>query len=446
MSAEVIQSKYEELETIARRFGQQAQTTRDLQRRVQRGADALRNGGWEGRGSAAFTSEMEQKVFPAMQRLMEALAEAQATTLQVKAIIQKAEEEAASVFRNDSDNRATGSDQDGSSSGTPPLGGDAAGAPPVDNQTGGNPAGDGRVTGNRPFVARDPSTLFQESYMKGLINSRFRGEDTPELNRLMESLGRNPQGAELEATLNRMADIRGVPRAEFRAQYEKYLELRAQAERINGTPEAIDLAKHGDFLGSTASLRYGKVVGDAFGIDPVFGSLLNPTGGMIGPGNSAINPADDNPVGMHGIVHDAAGYLYNYHNLGPGYDYLGQETGRPTGDPLTGQRAGIDWWLKQRQLDAPGPDILVENPLVRGTLGTVWDVGLDARQVVTGVKQGVGELFEGNWRGFGQGMGNALEGVARVPVDVGAGVVRTVGETAQEVGAAVGKISDWLGI
>lgn len=99
MSAEVIQSKYEELETIARRFGQQAQATRELQRRVQRGADALRHGGWEGRGVAAFSGEMAQKVFPAMQRLIDALAEAQTTTLAVKAIIQKAEEEAASVFR-----------------------------------------------------------------------------------------------------------------------------------------------------------------------------------------------------------------------------------------------------------------------------------------------------------------------------------------------------------
>jgi hypothetical protein len=319
-------------------------------------------------------------------------------------------------------------------------------APTGDVQTAGNPTGTNQTTGNRPLVAREPTTLFQESYMKGLIGSRFRGEDTPELNQLMESLGRNPQGAELEATLNRMADIRGVPRAEFRAQYEKYLEVQAQAERINGTPEAIDLAKHGDFLGSTASLRYGKVVGDAFGIDPVFGSLLNPTGGMIGPGNSAINPADDNPVGMHGIVHDAAGYLYNYHRIGPGYDYLGQEVGRRTGDPLTGQRAGINWWLKQRELDAPGPDILMENPMVRGALGTVWDVGLDARQVYTGVKQSVGELWDGNWRGFGEGMGNALTGVARVPFDVGAGVVRTVGETAQEAGAVAGKISDWLGL
>jgi hypothetical protein len=33
-----------------------------------------------------------------------------------------------------------------------------------------------------------------------------------------------------------------------------------------------------------------------------------------------------------------------------------------------------------------------------------------------------------------------------VPFDVGAGVVRTVGETAQEAGAVAGKISDWLGL
>ena len=46
-------------------------------------------------------------------------------------------------------------------------------------------------------------------------------------------------------------------------------------------------------MGTTAQLRYGQVVGDAFGIDPVFGAMLNPTGGMVGPGNWAVNPGDD---------------------------------------------------------------------------------------------------------------------------------------------------------
>lgn len=101
MSAEVIQSKYEELATIARRFEQQAQATRALQQRVQRSAGALRNGGWVGRGSVAFVGEMEQKVFPGIQRLFEALTTAQSTTVEIAQLIREAEEEAASVFRGD---------------------------------------------------------------------------------------------------------------------------------------------------------------------------------------------------------------------------------------------------------------------------------------------------------------------------------------------------------
>lgn len=99
MAAEVVQTKYEELDAIARRFAQQAQTNRALQQQVQRGVDALRNGGWEGRGALAFFGEMEQRVFPVMARLTNALAEAQVTTLVIKAIVRQAEEEAASVFR-----------------------------------------------------------------------------------------------------------------------------------------------------------------------------------------------------------------------------------------------------------------------------------------------------------------------------------------------------------
>lgn len=101
MGSEVVQTKYEELETIARRFAQQAQANRALQQQVQRGVAALRNGGWEGRGAFAFFGEMEQQVFPVLARLTNALAEAQATTLVIKEIIRQAEEEAARVFRGD---------------------------------------------------------------------------------------------------------------------------------------------------------------------------------------------------------------------------------------------------------------------------------------------------------------------------------------------------------
>src|SRR5205807_2681068 len=82
------------------------------------------------------------------------------------------------------------------------------------------------------------------------------------------------------------------------------------------------------------------------GIDPVFGAILNPTGGLPGPGNISTNVGDT--IGYHGIAHDAAGYLYNYHNVGPGYDYLGKgdfpASGLGTESPISGQRAGIIYW------------------------------------------------------------------------------------------------------
>jgi hypothetical protein len=68
---------------------------------VQRSAGALRNGGWVGRGSTAFTSEMEQKLFPGLQRLFDALTAAHSTTVTIAQLIREAEEEAASVFRGD---------------------------------------------------------------------------------------------------------------------------------------------------------------------------------------------------------------------------------------------------------------------------------------------------------------------------------------------------------
>ncbi|MEL7473597.1 MAG: hypothetical protein AAGK04_09795, partial [Planctomycetota bacterium] len=96
----------------------------------------------------------------------------------------------------------------------------------------------------------------------------------------------------------------------------------------------------------TISLRYGKVVGEAFGIDPVFGAMLNPTGGLVGPGNTSIRTSDESCIGYHGTVHDAAGYLKNYHKTGPGYDYRG-DGWLPTDWPIAGQISGIDYWCNQ---------------------------------------------------------------------------------------------------
>jgi methyl-accepting chemotaxis protein len=69
----------------------------------------------------------------------------------------------------------------------------------------------------------------------------------------------------------------------------------------------------------------------------------------------------DNPIALHGTVHDAAGYLDSFHDEGPGYNYRGSEIeGMVTSAiemlpeswentllPLTGQLSGIAYWTME---------------------------------------------------------------------------------------------------
>lgn len=102
MGADVIQAQYEQLEALARRFGKQADSQVALQKRLQMRVERLRSAGWVGRSSDAFYAEMDRQVFPAMQRLIAALREAQKVTLQIGFILKQAETEAARPFQNES--------------------------------------------------------------------------------------------------------------------------------------------------------------------------------------------------------------------------------------------------------------------------------------------------------------------------------------------------------
>ncbi|MEZ4513857.1 MAG: WXG100 family type VII secretion target [Chloroflexota bacterium] len=101
MTADIIQARYDQLDNIANRFGREAENTTALMQQVQRGVDALRQSGWEGQGATAFLGEMETAVFPVIQRLTEALAEANTATQMLRDIIRTAEEEAARPFHGD---------------------------------------------------------------------------------------------------------------------------------------------------------------------------------------------------------------------------------------------------------------------------------------------------------------------------------------------------------
>lgn len=99
MGADIVQANYETLDKVAARFAQQSEAINELSSRVRCGFDALENGGWEGRGWTAFAAEMEGEIFPTVQRLIQALEEGRAVTLEAKDIIQQAEEEAAALFQ-----------------------------------------------------------------------------------------------------------------------------------------------------------------------------------------------------------------------------------------------------------------------------------------------------------------------------------------------------------
>jgi hypothetical protein len=194
--------------------------------------------------------------------------------------------------------------------------------------------------------------IFNNAYRKTLIDSKFAGADSPALRQAMnELLKNNPEN--VDKALAVLAKERGRPLEQIKQEYETYLEKRTKVDdaiaHSNGKLEPIDqlLPGQSDFMGSNWQMRYGKIVGDQFGIDPVFGAMLNPTGGMVGPGNKGLAPDAwymPTPVAYHGAYHDATGYLFNYHKTGPGYNYMNSPIGLSTDNPLAGQGTGIAQW------------------------------------------------------------------------------------------------------
>lgn len=149
----------------------------------------------------------------------------------------------------------------------------------------------------------------------------------------------------------------------FRKQYEIYLLLLSKREDIIDTrqnkfwgklEDVPDLKKtKWNYWGSKKQLQYGKVITDSlnqyykYNLHPIWGSLLNPTGGIVGAGsNEIINSTWNSYISLHGAVHDASGYLYNYHKIGNnGYNYLQTKwTLFFKSSPLCCQIMGLRYW------------------------------------------------------------------------------------------------------
>ncbi len=321
MPAPKIRGDYDLLAQISTMFSRRSTETQAMINRINQAVTTLQGGDWVGKGANAFYREMEHDVFPSLKRLAAALNIAGRTTRQIDKILHEAEDEAARIFSIEG------------------PGGLAASLGIVQ----GGVAGLASAQAASSMLAVDPGSLFSIASLEILIGSQFHGAGL-ELGILMNGFMQAPSGDGLDEFIQALADIRDRPVGEIQLEFEIFQELQEQSDAA--APETPSGGGGGgspnSFMGSMTQMRYGSVVGDAFGIDPVFGAMLNPTGGLIGPGNWAV-AGGESAVGYHAVTHDAAGYLYNHHNVGPGYDYLGQEGGDPS-SPLTGNRSGIAHW------------------------------------------------------------------------------------------------------
>lgn len=334
MTAPQFRGDYEMLAQIAQAFGQHASLTKTSLQRIQREVNTLQSGDWIGTGANAFYREMSDQVLPTLKRLAAALESADRTLRKVSQIIKQAEDEASRLFRLD------GAGGVGAALGIGVGGALGGAAGLVGGMLGGQSPGS--------LLARDPAGLFSGDYMRGLIGLEIPGAGS-ELGDAMNGLLGAGSDAEANGYLVIIAELRGRSFDEMRSEYDRFQAVQADRDLAvgggAGSVPGLDSA-HSGFMGSNTQMRYGKIVGDAFGIDPVFGALLNPTGGLVGPGNFTLHPGGDSPIGYHGVVHDAAGYLHTYHQTGPGYNYLGVEP-FPTSFPGTGQVSGIAYWTAQ---------------------------------------------------------------------------------------------------
>lgn len=99
--------------------------------------------------------------------------------------------------------------------------------------------------------------------------------------------------------------------------------------------------------GSDRQLLFGKVVGDALGVHPVWGALLLPAG------PSSIReyrarwthrlPFTFRKI--HEAVHCAMGFLYLFHKVGPGFNYLCLDAARDTFHPNAGVSESLKYWF-----------------------------------------------------------------------------------------------------
>ena len=133
-------------------------------------------------------------------------------------------------------------------------------------------------------------------------------------------------------------------------QFVRMVEQFFEVAKDRATPSKDDepAQKNRGIWGSRRQWAFGDLVSRllthfevANHLHPAFAIMLCPLGGIAGPGNSSLFTGDmHNSIIIHSIVHDAFGYVGNFHKVGPSYNYLAASF-FPDTSPLSCQLAGL---------------------------------------------------------------------------------------------------------
>lgn len=96
--AEIVQYDYEQLNGIEKRFTDQAEQARAVERKLTEQMEVLKGGAWIGPNADKFFEVMEGQLLPANKRLSDALDRASETTRHVAKMMHDAEEESKGFF------------------------------------------------------------------------------------------------------------------------------------------------------------------------------------------------------------------------------------------------------------------------------------------------------------------------------------------------------------
>ena len=93
-----IRCEYDQLATLANQFEQEADQTLQMFQQIQNMVENLQGGGWIGVGADRFYAEMEDLLFPALKRLVQALEDTGNCVSRVSSLFSEAEQEASGQF------------------------------------------------------------------------------------------------------------------------------------------------------------------------------------------------------------------------------------------------------------------------------------------------------------------------------------------------------------